>query len=82
MRYSKQKFFCNCCGKELFCACTDLMGGSFLGWKVCSIECVREIRWRDTLSIMNKEYYPDPCIYDECGNIVGKKNDTKSENDP
>jgi hypothetical protein len=54
------------------------MGGQFLGYKVCSVGCVREIRWRDTLSILNKEYYPDPNIYDDCGNIIGK-NETKNK---
>lgn len=78
MRYSKQKFFCNCCGKEMFVPCMGMMGSKFLGWKVCSTECVREIRWKETLSIMNKEYYPDPNIYDDCGNIVGKKNETEN----
>lgn len=81
MLYSKQKFFCNCCGKELFVTCCDLLGGKYLGYKVCSMECVREIQWRDTLSIMNKEYYPDPNIYDECGKRIGKKDETKSEDD-
>lgn len=62
---SKQKFFCNCCGKEMFVTCTQVMGSKFLGWRVCSSACVREIRWRETLSIMGKEYYPDPEPYKE-----------------
>ena len=57
--FSKQKFFCNACGKEMFCTSPSVMGGSFLGWRVCSSECIREIRWRETLSIMGLEYYPD-----------------------
>jgi len=28
--------------------------------KVCSKECNNEFRWRETLSIMDKEYYPNP----------------------
>lgn len=27
---------------------------------VCSKECNDEFHWRETLSIMGKEYYPDP----------------------
>ena len=65
MLYSKQKFFCNCCGKEMFCESSRMYGGSFLRWRVCSYACVREIRWRETLSIMGKEYYPDPEPYKE-----------------
>jgi hypothetical protein len=58
--WSKQKFYCNCCGKEMFCGANSVMGSTFLGWKVCSTECVREIRWKETLSLMGKEYYPHP----------------------
>lgn len=61
--FSKQQFFCNCCGKELLCEAGAVMGSKFLGWRVCSPKCVREIRWRETLSIMGKEYYPDPEPY-------------------
>jgi hypothetical protein len=58
--YSKQKFYCNSCGREMFCEASGVMGSKFLGWRVCSEKCVREIRWKETLSIMNKEYYPHP----------------------
>jgi len=49
----------------MFVTCTQVMGSKFLGWRVCSSACVREIRWRETLSIMGKEYYPDPEPYKE-----------------
>lgn len=62
MLYSKQKFFCNACGKEMFCEATAVMGGALLRWRVCSVACIREIRWRETLSIMGAEYYPDPSL--------------------
>ena len=26
-------------------------------WKVCSYECLEEIKWRETLSSLGKEYY-------------------------
>lgn len=61
--FSKQKIFCNCCGLEMLIEYSKVLGGSFLGYKVCSAKCVREIRWRETLSIMGKEYYPDPDPY-------------------
>ena len=64
--YSKQQFFCNCCGKEMHCIWADLLGGGpTMKWRTCSIKCLREIRWRETLSIMGKEYYPDPTEYKE-----------------
>jgi len=40
----------------------NVMGSKF---KVCSRVCLREIRWRETLSIMGKEYCPDPEPYKE-----------------
>jgi len=74
--HSKQTFYCNSCGKEMFCSAANVMGSKFLGWKVCSTECVREIRWKETLSIMGKEYYthPDPNYYNPDYNPgTGKK---------
>lgn len=57
--YSKQKVFCNCCGKECFTELPGgMMGGKFLGYIVCSIECVREIRVREVYSMLGKEYEP------------------------
>lgn len=31
-------------------------------WRICSVPCMREVHWKETLSIMGKEYYdhPDP----------------------
>jgi hypothetical protein len=55
---SRPTIFCNACGVEV-----DIdrsMGGSFLGYRVCSPGCAREARWRDTLHIMKKDYRPDP----------------------
>jgi hypothetical protein len=54
----KPKIFCNACGLEV--DIDKSMGGNFLGYRVCSPKCVREARWRDTLSNMKKEYRPDP----------------------
>lgn len=74
MRYSNQQFFCRTCGIEMFCPT-----GANYGAEVCSSKCWNELKWRETLSIMNKEYYPDPrelcelhgrnkCTYRECNN--------------
>jgi hypothetical protein len=56
--YSKQQIFCNCCGKECF---TELPGGMMGGGRtfvylVCTVECLREMRRRETNSILGKEY--------------------------
>jgi hypothetical protein len=34
-------------------------------FKVCDRKCAREMDWRETLSILGKEYYPDPKPYEE-----------------
>ncbi|CAB4196786.1 hypothetical protein UFOVP1290_306 [uncultured Caudovirales phage] len=34
-------------------------------WRVCSLTCLREMEWRESLSIMGQEYYPDPCPYNK-----------------
>lgn len=44
----------------MFIESNKMFGGAFLGWRVCSTECINEIRWRETLSIMGEEYYPNP----------------------
>jgi len=38
--------------------------GNFNG-RFCSIECLREFKWRETLSIMEKDYYPDPRVFED-----------------
>jgi hypothetical protein len=63
--YSAQTFYCNACGQKCEVFATHMMGGKFLGWRVCSSECVREIRWRETLSIMGLVYSPRPLSKDE-----------------
>lgn len=55
--FGNMPWFCNCCGKEMSTSCHGAMGRS---WRVCSLECVREMGWRETLSILGKEYYPKP----------------------
>lgn len=53
MIYSKQKWFCNACGKEQHSEIPYAVGRNE---KCCSLECHREFKWRETLSIMGQEY--------------------------
>jgi hypothetical protein len=74
-RFSKQQFYCNCCGKEMFVDCCGMLGGSrTMNWRICSTKCMHEIGWRETLSILNKEYYPDPRKYDADGYEIKDQN--------
>lgn len=57
MKWSKQKVFCNACGKELHIELNGVIGRN---WRVCSLQCNREMEWRSALSLLNKEYEPDP----------------------
>ena len=52
--FSKQKAFCRACGKE--------MKTDFRQWggEVCNRNCFKELEWRKCLSILGKEYKPDP----------------------
>jgi len=52
--YSKQRWFCNCCGKPQFSELPKVLGRE---WKCCSMDCIKEMDHRSTLSIMGKEYY-------------------------
>lgn len=52
--FSKQKVFCNACGKEFETAFTEFDG------QVCSRACDEELNWRRTLSAMGSVYYPKP----------------------
>lgn len=47
--------YCNACGREV--EISRSMGAKYA---VCSAECVREMRWRETLSILRKPYRLDP----------------------
>jgi len=52
--FSTMELFCQVCGKKFE---TDFMAYHA---RSCSRECYREFEWRKTLSIMGKDYYPDP----------------------
>jgi len=52
--FSKQEVFCQGCGGK-FETIFRTYGG-----KVCSQECFEIIEWKKTLSILGKEYYPNP----------------------
>lgn len=51
--YSKQKIFCNACGKGMFEEFPKVIGRTF---KVCSSECLSEILWREVLSNRGEAY--------------------------
>lgn len=53
--FSKQKVYCRACGVEMF---ADLAGPC--NSITCSSDCRDELQWRETLSMMGKEYYPRP----------------------
>jgi len=55
--YSKQVIYCNACGKKMEEEIPKVIGG-ISGFKVCGFDCMREMRWRETLSIMNRPYHP------------------------
>jgi hypothetical protein len=58
--------FCNACGRAIFCT-LPIIGETY---KVCSTECLREIKWRESLSIMGENYYPDPSISNQDSHII------------
>ena len=61
MLYSQQKCYCNACGFVMHIQLPNVIGNK---WRVCSLTCLREMEWRETLSIMGSEYYPDPSPYE------------------
>lgn len=62
MFYSKQKIFCNTCGKGMLIEFPKIFGATF---KVCSSECFKEIKWRETLSNLGSAYKPCPDSFKE-----------------
>jgi hypothetical protein len=57
MLYSQQKCYCNACGCVMYMPLLDVMGKK---WRVCSLTCLHEMEWRETLSIRGSDYYPNP----------------------
>lgn len=53
MRYSKQHVYCRACGRRLF---IRLAGPGYS--ETCGPQCQQDLDWRETLSIMGKDYYP------------------------
>lgn len=64
--YSKQKIFCNACGKEEF----RELPGMGREYKVCSIDCLRDMQYREINSILGKDYIPFSKKFDENGNPI------------
>ncbi len=65
---SKQKIFCNACGKEVF----RELPGMGREYKTCTIECLREMQWREACSLLGHEYYAPPAGFIETGEIKDK----------
>jgi hypothetical protein len=57
--FVKQKCFCNICGLEFM---TDFQS---YGGRVCGSECWGELKWRETLAILGKDYVPQESISDK-----------------
>lgn len=62
MLFSNQKWFCNVCGVEQN---SPIDANKWLGAMCCGPACSREFGWRQTLSNLGKDYYPDPEPYKE-----------------
>ena len=46
---------CNACGRDV--RMKEAMGARY---RVCSVECVREMGWRDALMLLGQPYRPSP----------------------
>ncbi len=52
--YSVQKMYCTVCGGQY----AWTVNHGYPKSRTCCKECNEEFNWRETLSIMGKEYYP------------------------
>lgn len=52
--FKSQAVFCQVCGVEFYTTFQMNEG------KTCSDRCCKELKWRHTLAIMGKAYYPKP----------------------
>lgn len=55
--FSKQAYTCCMCERKTERTCID---GAYWEKGVCGRACLAEKQWRQTLSILNKPYRPDP----------------------
>lgn len=62
----KSKIFCNACGREY----ETVLPGMGKDYKVCSVDCLRDMQWRYYASLLNKEYVPFSQKFDENGNPI------------
>lgn len=63
--YSEQDLICCICGVKYKATVNRTWHG--FDQATCGSKCFYEKQWRETLSIMGKEYYPDPRKYDSAG---------------
>jgi hypothetical protein len=62
--FSKQRYICCMCGVETEGTCNE----NRFKRGVCGPACFAEKEWRSTLSLLGKDYYPDPKGDFECHN--------------
>jgi hypothetical protein len=67
---------CNACGREV--AIKRAMGSRF---RVCSLECVREMEWRSACSTLNKPYSLSPESVAHAKAVLGECDGTCAGND-
>lgn len=67
--FSKQEYVCCMCSTKTERTVNE---GAFFKEGVCGMRCLKEKQWRETLSIMNSPYKPDPREFDERGYEVKK----------
>jgi hypothetical protein len=62
---SEQPFFCNGCGQRVMARAGSMKGRDY---RVCSIECLRDVGLRDARSILGKPAHVVGCVCEECEN--------------
>lgn len=73
--YSKQKWYCNNCGIEQY-SVPHKATLADKHYSTCSFDCSKEMTWKNTLSIMGQEYYPQPKekqVMTKAGNSMKRK---------
>lgn len=63
--FSEQELICCICGTKYMASVNRTWHG--FDEATCRAQCFYEKKWRKTLSIMGKPYYPDPRTYDDAG---------------
>lgn len=72
---SAPSLHCNACGREV--QIKDAMGSKY---RVCSVECVREMEWRHVLMVLGKPYRPSPETEAWAKRVLGENEPTSVDN--